>query len=374
MRAQWVAAAAMAAVLLTPAASAGEPARVPAVINGSPDSSDVAVLIDFRVDYFCTGSLWRPTVIVTAAHCLGDDDGVWFRPDEVRVWAPGADSSDPPSPVRVKRLVYDWNWFELDDDAQESRDVGFIILDRPLGAPQWDRLATPMEAATATYNKSAADFSGYGTTVPTGDPEANVAPEPRHLSTTFRPSYNLKDATFEVSADAATGTCAGDSGGPWTTMIADTRVLVGALSKSFGEPCGEPEPATFTFALGAVVSANTDLVHRALRLAGERPDFLPTTCISSRDVDSQCWEGQAWQYEQCSDLPVAQLWKATATGRRMVAEYTAGYAQPCSGDRPYRVRFRQVMDTATARFWVRVSDTFKPISARIQSFTVRTSR
>ena len=97
------------------------------VIGGTPGSkvASAAVALDLG-DSECTGSLWRPRIIITAAHCVSDSEGVEpdVLPGDVRVYAPGADKRNGPTTVQVTQILFDPDWTaESEDDEPSEREM-----------------------------------------------------------------------------------------------------------------------------------------------------------------------------------------------------------------------------------------------------------
>lgn len=331
-------------------------AVTPQVIGGQADSSPAAVALKMADEWSCSGSLWRPNIIVTAAHCLVDDDGASITAEQIRMWSPGANTSGEPSSVRVTDIVVDVNWESAESSYEATgRDVALLILNAPLGIPYWSRMATEMEAAALTWNSARAEFSGYGITTPSVDPRAELASVPTSVASTYRPSYTFGVDSFEVNGDGVVGTCGGDSGGPWMGTVAGERVLVGPLSGGQGAPCDKPQPLDKTWDDGAVASANTDLTSVALRLAGQQPDVVPTTCIKGPDTKKQCWDGRAWEYSYCWDVKKAELWRwMGGDDWKRVDRLTGWKEKECGTKTPYRIIFRGIESKKSQWYSVKI--------------------
>jgi len=342
-------AAALALALLAGApVSAAEDRVKPRVINGVPypPLSGAAIALETDEGFYCSGSLWRSRIVATAAHCLEDADGVMITADQVTLWAPGADSTGPPSNVRVTSIIMDENWLNYaeDDDEAISRDLAFLILDQPLGTPIWSRMATPAEVAALTWNGAKTEFVGYGSTTPTVDPNSTTSALPGGVNSRLLWGYNAGLGVFDVRGNPTTGTCGGDSGGPWMSRVGNEILYLGPLSGGQGLPCDKPRPRNETFDWGPVASANTDLVEVALAAAGESASDVPRTCIKGDDIKRQCWEGRAWEYEYCWDVKKAELWKWQGGDNWKRVDRLTGTRDVdyCGKKTPYLITFRGI--------------------------------
>jgi len=332
----------------TGAVNAATDQTTPRVINGIPypPLSGAAVALETDEGFYCSGSLWKSRIVATAAHCLEDADGVMITADQITLWSPGADATGPPSNVRVTSIIMDGNWLNYAEDDEEaiSRDLAFLVLDQPLGTPVWTRMATPAEAAALTWNGAKAEFVGYGSTTPTVDPNSTTSALPEGVNSRLLWGYNSGLGVFDVDGNGVTGTCGGDSGGPWMSRVGNEILYLGPLSGGQGLPCDKPRPADETFEWGPVASANTDLVDVALATAGESPTKVPRTCIKGDDIKKQCWAGRAWEYDYCWSEKKAELWQWVKGNKwKRVDRYT-GYKDVdyCGKKTPYRIIFRGI--------------------------------
>lgn len=331
------------AVSSTPAQAAGLPAVWPGVIGGTPGSplASAAVALELG-DSECTGSLWRPRIVITAAHCVSDSDGIEpaVQPGDVRVYAPGADTRNGPTGVRVTQILFDPAWTsESDDDEPSERDIAFLILNAPLGTPTWTRMATPAEVIEVARAGTPVEYVGYGLTGPRDDPNAVTSPVPLSLTTRLVTRYEGGMGEFVTAGDGVHGTCAGDSGGPFLAVVGGQLVYLGPLSGGLGHPCEAENDDPMDEA--AVAAGMGDLAQQALAAAGEGPDSLPTTCIEGADVDRTCVSGVVWTYDFCWSGKRASLQMKTAGGWKTVGRVTGKRTSDCDSDAPYEIVFSQ---------------------------------
>ena len=259
------------------AAFAGTPAAsitltsAPTVIGGQPDHPWSGAAVYFETSFgadgsSCTGALWKPQVIVTAAHCVMEEAGdPIVSPSAITVWPAGANvEAVDPSDSQVTFISAEW----IPEDGS-TVDIAFMTLDKPLGATPITRLARPQEVSAFAKAGAPITYVGYGLTVPRDDPSQAFSPVPLSLSEPLTDMYD-ENKTFTVLGDGVRSTCAGDSGGPYLHGVAGELLLIGPLSGGSGPPC-ESDGAEAD-AAGTVVSDFTTMANEALSNAGLEPD------------------------------------------------------------------------------------------------------
>ena len=338
-------------ILLPPSAYAS--ALTPRVINGvaSPPYAAASVAIETSGSY-CTAGLWKPRILITAAHCVTNEDSpaLVSAPSDLIVYPPGADRNAGPSPVTVTEVIVDPQW------SKDKDDIAFLVLSDPLGAPIITRMATQDEVVALTKAGALVSYVGYGLTGPSGDENSTVSDVPFGVTERLDAEGDSGGiGTFETIGDGKHGTCQGDSGGPWMTQVGSELLYIGPLSGGGGPPCDDP--SDFSWEYGAVASRHVSLINRALVAGGEpAADQAPASVRTCTRVSgwktAECVGGTSWSYDRCWEAPKASLQKLVEDSWQTVSSTMAKRNPDCPKRYPYNVVFTGDEPEGTVRFRV----------------------
>ena len=263
--------------------SQGESLRTPRLMAaadalGTPYATALVSVRD-RTYGICSAAVWKPTVLMTAAHCVVDEStGSYIDPSAFSVVTPGTgvalsgSSVQTASPARVvQSFVVDG--FQLRGTSVPANDIAFVVLDRPLSDTTFTRLATTVELARWFSNVTPVSAIGYGFP----SPDLQIADVPREAALpiirvldSFRDSSGLAILSAKSNGIDA---CSGDSGGP--RFVSDQAGIL-LLANIAGGSCDGRSGAGV---IGFTGMSYRPLANRALEVAG-----LPTIPSRPREV------------------------------------------------------------------------------------------
>ena len=257
-----------------PAAATGsDPSeRQPRIYGGVPSADPHIVNLGLKVGGevvgVCTAGIWKPRLLMTAAHCT---EGI----SEFLIGAPGAPSLALDQTgavvgavdVQVLQVFQPPTYKEDGSNNVKPDDIALILLDRDIGGAPFARLANELDLVTPWASKGPVNHAGYGLI------NDNQLPDvPREVSLPFQyfyPSSSL-GVTFATAQNPASGICSGDSGSPAYLRTAGGDLLIGPVVGGAG-PCGGGAPASKYRNVGTFAMGYVDLQNQALVQAGYSP-------------------------------------------------------------------------------------------------------
>lgn len=314
---RWATAAASAAIIVLlpflplPPVAASTPSATPRIVNGTaPDDPGaypwlVSLLAANRIEregvfqaQFCAGTLTTPTTVVTAAHCVVDQNSRAVRAPGDIVIGFGSDLRD--SNVRlvgVSTVTVSPQYVI----KTAGNDIAVLTLAQPVDGVPTLKPVTPAEAPALTSAGSPVRAAGWGNTSTTSKaypqvfrvgrmvvfPDASCGGgEPFTVNGVTFKGFSSRNADASIMLCAAgvnsdltiVDACQGDSGGPLISSEGDAARLVGIVS--WGEDCASSYPGVYTR-----VAAEFDFLTSANAVPIEEvtvPDTAPVVTAAPR--------------------------------------------------------------------------------------------
>jgi secreted trypsin-like serine protease len=246
-----LAVAALAVLVAAPAAWA-EPVA-PRIVGGSAAATgewpSIAALVlhgsaDAFAGQFCGGTLVDPQWVLTAGHCVQQQDGTRLDPSQVDVVVGRTDLTAPGGErIPVDRVALYPGFAFSGASGGPIGDVALLHLSGPSSAPVMNLIA-PSDVGGVVAG-TPARIAGWGATAEGGDHVAGLreAQVPIVADADCARAYG---AGYSTAASICAGlpgggvdTCQGDSGGPLSvTDPSGAAVLLGATSSGIG--CARP--------------------------------------------------------------------------------------------------------------------------------------
>jgi len=241
--------------------------------SGAGGSSNVVAISarDEQGWWLCSAAMWKPRVLVTAAHCV-TKEGSADPALEVRVFPPGVEAlvysnigPQGASTVPVTAILRPSGYVNASNLVQPN-DIAFVVLGADLAPAGFSRLATNAELNQWVPLAKPVTHVGYGLT---GPGQRSTTPHTTTLSLTQFMSGRYGQQ-FSTAQTAQVAICPGDSGSPAFVDQATGDLLLGTMAGGTGV-CGsaaDMQSAQADSNVGLAVIGYPDLADAALTLAG----------------------------------------------------------------------------------------------------------
>jgi secreted trypsin-like serine protease len=116
----------------------------------------------------CTGFLYSPRIVFTAAHCVHDGarmrEMIALRPDQMRVGVPGARSGSSAKTVSVEQIFIKpgYRFYDINGGYSYTNDFAVLVLNKPLRKVVRAKLASSELIEELTLSGKTVTTGGYG--------------------------------------------------------------------------------------------------------------------------------------------------------------------------------------------------------------------
>lgn len=257
---------------------------------GSPGVAAIAIFDGASWSKSCSAVVWKPRVLLTAAHCV-TMEGSSTRVPRLAIFPPGAAavqySNIGPQGASPANVIGIWtpSAYVNASTRVEPNDFAVLLLDQDLGSSMYSRLATSAEMTRWAANLYPATIMGYGLKSPT---ERDVLPIQANVPIDTYDPKSVFGPVFSVGQNASVGVCSGDSGGPtYASNPAGENLVLGVNSGSAGG-CVAGFTGSYLM-VGFSAIDYLDLVNQALTGAGyptipSSPTNISLTAVNNSAV------------------------------------------------------------------------------------------
>jgi hypothetical protein len=328
---------------------------------GSPGVAAIAIFDGASWSKSCSAVVWKPRVLLTAAHCVTMEGGA-TRVPRLAIFPPGAAavqySNTGPQGASPANVIGIWtpSAYVNASTRVEPNDFAVLLLDQDLGSSMYSRLATSAEMARWATDLYPGTIMGYGLKSPT---ERDVLPIQASVPIDTYDPKSVYGPVFSVGQNASVGVCSGDSGGPtYASNPAGENLVLGVNSGSAGG-CVAGFVGSYLM-VGFSAIDYLDLVNQALTGAGyptipSAPTNISLTAINDSVVVN-------WQAPTTSPQSVVGYEVLDPAGTLVCTSTTLTCTVPNlpDGEHSFTVRSRNAQNEGNAQPATLTSTTAAP--------------
>jgi secreted trypsin-like serine protease len=240
-----------------------------AVENGEKEkglSRTVALFVG--VEYpGCSGFLYEPRIVLTAAHCTVNQYPV------THVGIPNNPTGLKAEKVSVENILYPDNY---NKNMQYENDFAVLILSKPILVQGTVNLLTEEIKNKIENMNIQVKISGYGEQNSGGTTRETIRDAHYMYGTLAEISYEVK-----VLNNATGSVCSGDSGGPNTITYNNQEIYIGATSHGWNQPnCGRWGGGGQRVLIFDPVYKHINLIEKAKSIVGPSMPIIQETKTS----------------------------------------------------------------------------------------------
>jgi secreted trypsin-like serine protease len=238
-----------------------------AVENGEKEKSPSRVVALYMGQYpGCSGFLYEPRIVLTAAHCTVNQYPV------TSVGLPNKPTGLDVERINVENVLLPENY---NKQMQYENDFAILILSRPILVEGKINLLTE-EIKDRINNNVQVRVAGYGEQNSSGTTRETIRDAHYMYGTLAEISYEVK-----ILNNATGSVCSGDSGGPNTITYNNQEIYIGATSHGWNQPnCGRWGGGGQRILIFDPVYKHINLIEKAKNIVGPSMPIIQETKTS----------------------------------------------------------------------------------------------